>query len=372
MIIKFKHYIPICIIMIAMLLFAFSGCDFDSKEQKEINKANIEQAKTNAIAYIEEKYGFTADITDAVLERRQEMVVSTPLSSVLVYMSYDGKSFHTYIDGKSNNTDGADDYQYDEIKNAVREMTQKKIADVRDVYITGGAGRHIDDNIIGDDCDQLFSVRYNGENLTDVLDDEMCDVCIKFINADFSGAASDMFGDLTDNYEIRVTMISYRCEDAMKECVGYSTDEKRAVYIDSVCRLYENEKSVKRYDLRSYENFYYYVDSNDQCEVAFHKITPDDADNWNGRGSSDGDFVADAYELTSSDACTVYIYYPTVDIDKFSKNATRFATCRKSGSKNTYFAQSSVLSVVGEYTVQEIRFYEYNMVDSVYFSFLNR
>ena len=102
----------------------FSACD--SKEQKAENEKNLRQAEKNAIAYIEEKYGFTPEVIESAIERSSGLFGGTPLTTAMIRMSYNNKDFSVYIDGETENTDGADNYQQDEIISALTEKLSEK------------------------------------------------------------------------------------------------------------------------------------------------------------------------------------------------------------------------------------------------------
>ena len=121
----------------------FSACD--SKEQKAENEKNLRQAEKNAVAYIEEKYGFTPEIIESELERYGSLFGSLPESTAMVRMSYNNKEFSVYIDGESKNTDGADNYQQEEIISALTEKLSEKaenakgiVGEIRSINIDGG------------------------------------------------------------------------------------------------------------------------------------------------------------------------------------------------------------------------------------------
>jgi hypothetical protein len=92
------------ILSVVMAAIVLTGCD--SKEQKKLNKQYISTAKSNAVKYIEDKYGFTPEVRSAEQEREYGWINSTPLSTVYVRMNHDGRDFGVYIEGATDNTDG--------------------------------------------------------------------------------------------------------------------------------------------------------------------------------------------------------------------------------------------------------------------------
>lgn len=84
--VKKKKFSVLFIIFANICLF-LTACDSD--EQKVQNVKWEAQASRNAQAYINQKYGFSAKITDAKVDRMQGMFGSAPLSDVLVQMQYE-------------------------------------------------------------------------------------------------------------------------------------------------------------------------------------------------------------------------------------------------------------------------------------------
>ena len=113
-------------VIAAMVL---TGCD--SKEQKKLNKQYISTAKANAVKYIEDKYGFTPEIRSAEQEREYGWINSDPLSTVYVRMNHNDRDFGVYIDGATDNTDGYDNYQCEDIADyfcsAISDITGKPV-----------------------------------------------------------------------------------------------------------------------------------------------------------------------------------------------------------------------------------------------------
>lgn len=103
------------------ILLLLSGCV--TKEQEEKNAANLARAEINAVNYVKEKYGFTAEITSSEIERDGGMFGPSFTNHAYVNMSYNGKDFTVYINGKNTNTDGVDDYQ----AAAITEALQAKL-----------------------------------------------------------------------------------------------------------------------------------------------------------------------------------------------------------------------------------------------------
>ncbi len=93
-----------------------SACD--SKEQKALNAAWEAQGAQNAVSYIQQKYGFQADVLSAQIDRRHGAYHTQPLSDCIVRMQHDGSDFTVYISGAGETDTGRDTYQSAEIEQA--------------------------------------------------------------------------------------------------------------------------------------------------------------------------------------------------------------------------------------------------------------
>ena len=95
--------------------------------------------------YIKEKYGFTPEVIESAIERSSGLFGGAPLTTAMIRMSYNNKEFSVYIDGETENTDGADNYQQEEIIAALTEKLSEKaenskgiVGEIRSINIDGG------------------------------------------------------------------------------------------------------------------------------------------------------------------------------------------------------------------------------------------
>jgi len=314
----------------------FSACD--SKEQKAENEKNIRQAEKNAVTYIEEKYGFTPEIIESELERYGSLFGSIPESTVMVRMSYNNKEFSVYIDGETENTDGADNYQQEEIISALTEKLSEKaenakgiVGEIRSINIDGGKANSFRP-IVEWNCENLYSEYFNGENFAEVFGDEICCVTADYIEADFKNLQENDFDFLLSNGCVRLYLISYRSEKDYEERPDYSvfTDftgiKRHAIQIEESLVFEKGEAEHNEYVLGKHDNFYYYVSDNAPDTVSFTPAEMPDASEFDGNGIIDGQFVTPAYSISSSVNERIYIYYPLSELPEKS----RLATCKKS------------------------------------------
>lgn len=162
------------------------SCKNESESQKEENKRVLKQAEENAAEYIVEKYGFEADITDSEIIydiKGWDFIIphSEASTNAMIKMEHDGKELQLIISGNDQNTNGSDDYQYDEIKNAFCDIVKSGFEEECSVYyknknITLGAK---------ETEDVFLNEYFDGNDLSSVL--EKLDYCIiELCDADIS------------------------------------------------------------------------------------------------------------------------------------------------------------------------------------------
>ena len=345
-------------------ILLLSGCD--SAEQKAEISKNLKQAEKNAVAYIEEKYGFTPKICDSVIERHSGLLGSTPDSTAMIRMTYNGTEFSVYIDGEDKNTDGADNYQQDEIISAlaarlsdVDENEKWLVGEIKSINVDGGRGKSFFPEIDWN-SDNLYSAYFDGENFAEVFGDNICDITVNYIEGNFGFLGDEHFDFLLSNPKIRLGLISYRTEKDYQEkpdyldFTEYLEIEEYAIQIEESLVFEKNETRHCEYTLGKYEDFYYYASENKTDMFSFSNITLPDAENWNGHGVIDGEFVTPAYRIESGAKERLYIFYP---ISELTENA-RIATYSKT-AKGVDYHISPLAYEAGDYKVMYISSYEF-------------
>ena len=353
----------------------FAGCD--SAEQRAENEKNLKQAEKNAVAYIEEKYGFTPEISDSVIERRENTFGTTPETTAMVRMSYNGKEFSVYIDGKNENTDGADNYQQEEIISAlheefseIAENAKEPVGEIKSINIVGG---EVQDFFIPEvewDIGNLYSAYFDGDNFAEVFGDNSCKITADYIEADFQCLSSDDFSFLLSNEKVNLYMVSYRTEKDYQERPDYNklTDYTRvyAIQIEESLVFEKNETEHCQYTLGKWDNFYYYACENKTDMFSFSKTTLPDAENWNGHGVLDGQFVTPAYRFDSWTDEVIYIYYP---LSELTEDA-RLATYSK-GAEGENFGASPLADDIGDYRIVYLASTDFKDAEEISFAFID-
>jgi len=367
-----------------MLLIALvSSCLFltacDSKEQKAQNAKWEKQATENAKAYITQKYGFSASVTEANVDRQQGMFGTTPLPDVFVQMQYDSRDFTVFITGEEESTEGADTYQAPEIRQALSDTIESQISglQVLDIYPVRKSERTVKE--------PLCSLYFDGTNLSEVLKDGVSTFDAFYIRTDLSDAKD--FSWLS-GYRTTARFISCRDGDILK------TDEltrnfaaPHPIYCDNIRTMsYSPDKQKMQadhnaYELQKYGDIYYYVNSEyyyNEGEASedmpiIKEVDPPDPRQFNGRGSIEASVISKAYSISAESPMYVHVYYPEryLNTDKaLRKNRHDFRLAQITKDKNgdeKYSAGPS--TVVGDYVYE--RFFVKEDVPAVFEILLN-
>lgn len=354
-----------------------SGCD--SAEQKAENEKNLRRAEENAVTYIEEKYGFTPEVIESVLERQSGLFGSTPDTTALIRMSYNNKEFSVYINGETVNNDGADNYQQEEIISAITEEfsavaeNAKGIigSDIKSVNINGGKA----DDFFPDvdwDAENLYSEYFNGENFAEVFGDEICDITVNYVNADLGCLYKEDFSFILGNKRTRLGLISYRSENDYSErpeildFTQYLDIEKHAIQIEESLVFEKNERRHCEYTLGKYDNFYYYASENKTDQFSFIETTLPDVKNWSGHGVINGEFLTHAYRIDDGVKERIYIFYPLSELS----GGARIATYTKNSEGEDFYI-SPLADDIGDYRMVYISSFDFKDVEEKSLAFID-
>lgn len=316
----------------AVALISLTSCG-DSEEQKKLNQQYIATAKSNALNYIQDKYGFEPEITDAVQEREYGMFSSTPLTTVYVRMNYNNRNFGVYIDGASKNTDGYDNYQQEDLCEYVRKFIPEPV----DIELKGGYVSTSYDNF-EKECVNMYRDYFDGTNIAEMFEEKGCSIYARYIDEDFSEIkAEDFPEDFFESEKVSVTLLSYRSAGTygMYKAKGFKTNEESAIYLKSYCTLNKSETVKKSYLLGQIDNMYYYVENDLPESVNIREITPDNPANWDNEFYTH-EVASKAYSIRSYSDCTVWIYFPESDVIKENNKYQAFAFYKDTDEGRVY------------------------------------
>lgn len=309
--VKKKKFSVLFIIFANICLF-LTACDSD--EQKVQNVKWEAQASRNAQAYINQKYGFSAKITDAKVDRMQGMFESAPLSDVLVQMQYEERDFTVFITGKEESTDGCDTYQAPEIKQALFERINDEIdgLQVLDIYPKFKSERKIEE--------PLYGAYFDGINLAEMLEDGVNSFEAFYVQTDLSDAKNFAW---LDAYRTNAKFVSCREGEILKEQTR-KWAAPQPVYCDNSHTMsYHPDESKMQTTYNAYElhkngDFYYYVNNKynyyegEPSEDMPHlkEVRPPDPSLFNGWGVMNASVISKAYSVSADSQMYVHVYYP--------------------------------------------------------------
>lgn len=360
---KNKTKQQIVVLMCAMLsAFLLTGCV--SEEEKQQAAEWRAQAEENAVAYIEDKYGFEAEVIDSETQKVSGLLSATYISKTLVKMEYEGKEFSVLIDGEDEfMDDAADNYQKDEVRDAfAKRVCQFLHVQPDRLRMCMGANKDAQFNNGDEFYDCFFHTYYDGDNLEEVMM-EYPVVCIAEIvgDTDLDEACEENDDSLFENDHLCMLTITYDSESDMKKTstkdLEYMEDDdmedyvyENAMYVkDALLLKYNGEAVPFNISIGQCEDFYYMCVDTDVSEyeiVADEEII--DADMWNGHGALDAVSVDDtAYYIEGDCGYQLYIYYPKDEFPKlpaeYDDIPIRIATCNdtKDGERSYGYAFSA-------------------------------
>lgn len=308
----------ILLFLSAIMSVTFTGCGYSEEEKAKMQEYE-NQASENAVSYISEKYGFQADILD--VDCVTEDVVAVPdfspsaTGDVRVRMEYDGHEFLVMIAGDEATTDGSDNYQLEQIRQAIlEEMNALTGFSVREIQVAYGRyykpGMDMSDN-------GLVHTYYDGSNLSEVLSENDCQMVCSGVGVDLSMIDVEKVKGLVGDSE--VLFVSYRSDDDFDNAgnrdfnmggtpLAYDI-ERQAIYIDEYRVIGGNDEEYVEYDLREQDGIYYIPEDRD-AQVVLTETELDDVSNWNGHGFSNAKQVLDTAYAITSESKEIYFFIP--------------------------------------------------------------
>ena len=350
-------------IALSMPYLLLTACD--SAEQKAQNAKWEEQASFNAVAYIQQKYGFTAEVTGAEVDREQGMFGTTPLSDVFVEMRCENRDFTVFITGKEPSAAGADTYQAAEIEQAVFDAVNAEIPGLRQLDISAcrKSARRFD---------TLYDIFYDGSNLAEVIRGSVNSLNCYYPETDFSEAKQ--FSELESLFgkECGIRTVFYSCRG--EEVFAQELEPYQRVWLASHAVYCTQQRSLAQqisgrtyaaefqtFDLQKYGDFYYHVSYDDQQtergKPVFEQTDPVSPETFDGWGTRGAEIASKAYRLTADSPMTAEIYYPCsaiehFDYDGYMHSQTKVAL--RTDTDGEVRVRADSVTVVGDYVCVEI------------------
>lgn len=302
-------------ILLALIMVTVTGCGYTLEEKREMKRYE-KQGRENAKNYIREKYGIDAKITEINCEKYSSSPVPdffpSPTGNVFVKMKYKGADFLVAISGQKKNTDGLDNYQFQEIATAfAQEMYNITGLHAESAYVCYG-----EYGTVKDEKNGMIHTFYDGENLAEVLQKESARAVVSYANQDVEQIPVSQISQKTGvdtilltDYESREAYQTVRCP--YYNLAGWPIENgiENQLYLMNGYRVVGAGEDTYVKCEKKIQDDIILITEQPQEQVALEKTVLDSQENWNGNGFIDAKQVTDAYTL-ETDAEKVYVYFP--------------------------------------------------------------
>ncbi|SFC83616.1 hypothetical protein [Ruminococcus albus] len=202
------------IVLVAVLFFRFS-----SKIKEDQWKKAEDTAKQKTIEYVEDKYGFKADVTNIIIYHDgtvfDDQKHTTPTGTARLELEHDGKIFNVQINYEKNI--GYDDYQFDDIKQALEERLNSEIpgGEAESIKVSS-KGVENDPYLVELDGMVSKEAYYDGNDLSKVINNT--DITMTALYTDTEFHECPLFEEIKANKDNSLFLISFKTDDIKEEC----------------------------------------------------------------------------------------------------------------------------------------------------------
>ena len=307
-------------ILLALIMVTVTGCGYTLEEKREMKRYE-KQGRENAKNYIREKYGIDAKITEINCEKYSSSPVPdffpSPTGNVFVKMKYKGADFLVAISGQKKNTDGLDNYQFQEIATAfVQEMYNITGLHAESAYVCYG-----EYGTVKDEKNGMIHTFYDGENLAEVLQKESARAVVSYANQDVEQIPVSQISQKTGVDTILLT--DYESREAYQtvgcpyyNLAGWPIENgiENQLYLMNGYRVVgAGEDTYVKCEKKIQEDIIL-ITENPKDQIILEKTSLDSQENWNGNGFIDAKQVASAYTFDTNSE-KVYVYFPVEKLD---------------------------------------------------------
>ena len=307
-------------IILALIMVTVTGCDYTLEEKREMKRYE-KQGRENAKNYIREKYGIDAKITEINCEKYSSSPVPdffpAPTGNVFVKMKYKGADFLVAISGQKKNTDGLDNYQFQEIATAfAQEMYNITGLHAESAYVCYG-----EYGTVKDEKNGMIHTFYDGENLAEVLQKESARAVVSYANQDVEQIPVSQISQKTGvdtilltDYESREAYQTVRCP--YYNLAGWPIENgiENQLYLMNGYRVVGAGEDTYVKCEKKIQDDIILITENPKDQIILEKTSLDSQENWNGNGFIDAKQVASAYAFDTNSE-KVYVYFPVEKLD---------------------------------------------------------
>ena len=307
-------------ILLALIVVTVTGCGYTLEEKREMKRYE-KQGRENAKNYIREKYGIDAKITEINCEKYSSSPVPdffpSPTGNVFVKMKYKGAEFLVAISGQKKNTDGLDNYQFQEIATAfAQEMYNITGLHAESAYVCYG-----EYGTVKDEKNGMIHTFYDGENLAEVLQKESARAVVSYGNQDVEQIPVSQISQKTGvdtilltDYESREAYQTVRCP--YYNLAGWPIENgiENQLYLMNGYRVVSTGEDTYVKCEKKIQDDIILITENPKEQITLEKSSLDPQENWNGNGFIDAKQVASVYEFDTNSE-KVYVYFPVEKLD---------------------------------------------------------
>ena len=307
-------------ILLALIMVTVTGCGYTLEEKREMKRYE-KQGRENAKNYIREKYGIDAKITEINCEKYSSSPVPdffpSPTGNVFVKMKYKGAEFFVAISGQKKNTDGLDNYQFQEIATAfAQEMYNITGLHAESAYVCYG-----EYGTVKDEKNGMIHTFYDGENLAEVLQKESARAVVSYANQDVEQIPVSQISQKTGvdtilltDYESREAYQTVRCP--YYNLAGWPIENgiENQLYLMNGYRVVGAGEDTYVKCEKKIQDDIILITENPKDQIILEKTSLDSQENWNGNGFIDAKQVASAYAFDTNSE-KVYVYFPVEKLD---------------------------------------------------------
>lgn len=307
-------------ILLALIVVTVTGCGYTLEEKREMKRYE-KQGRENAKNYIREKYGIDAKITEINCEKYSSSPVPdffpSPTGNVFVKMKYKGADFLVALSGQKKNTDGLDNYQFQEIATAfAQEMYNITGLHAESAYVCYG-----EYGTVKDEKNGMIHTFYDGENLAEVLQKESARAVVSYANQDVEQIPVSQISQKTGvdtilltDYESREAYQTVRCP--YYNLAGWPIENgiENQLYLMNGYRVVGAGEDTYVKCEKKIQDDIILITENPKDQIILEKTSLDSQENWNGNGFIDAKQVASAYAFDTNSE-KVYVYFPVEKLD---------------------------------------------------------
>ena len=307
-------------ILLALIMVTVTGCGYTLEEKREMKRYE-KQGRGNAKNYIREKYGIDAKITEINCEKYSSSPVPdffpSPTGNVFVKMKYKGADFLVAISGQKKNTDGLDNYQFQEIATAFAQ----EIYNITGLHAESAYVCYGEYGTVKDEKNGMIHTFYDGENLAEVLQKESARAVVSYANQDVEQIPVSQISQKTGvdtilltDYESREAYQTVRCP--YYNLAGWPIENgiENQLYLMNGYRVVGAGEDTYVKCEKKIQDDIILITENPKDQIILEKTSLDSQENWNGNGFIDAKQVASAYAFDTNSE-KVYVYFPVEKLD---------------------------------------------------------